>query len=83
MKVLISDLFVGDCKLTQKTGVEVVRIRLDESQPESVIAAAELLRLLRFTKKQNEKVADASARTNTQPSIKSRSSDFHSKGEME
>ena len=56
MRVVVSDLFVGDCELTQKSGCEVACVQLD-GQPETVIAASELIRWLRFTKKQLEKVS--------------------------
>lgn len=60
MKVIISDLLMGECELTGKGDVECVRVKLDETAPEAVIATSELIRLVRFQKKQNAKQADAS-----------------------
>lgn len=61
MKVVITDFFVGDCEWTQKSDVEVVRVQLNE-QPELVIAATELIRWLRFTKRQFEKTISENSR---------------------
>lgn len=55
MKVWITDFFKGECELTGKADVECVRVRLDDAAPEAVIAATELVRLLRFHRKQQEK----------------------------
>ena len=56
MKIVITDLFTGECELTGKNDAECVRVVLDEESPESVIATSELIRLLRFRKKQCDKV---------------------------
>lgn len=55
MRVVISDLATGECELTGKSDVECVRVMLDEASPEAVIATSELIRLLRFQKKQHDK----------------------------
>lgn len=55
--VVITDLLpAAECELTGKSAVECVRVRLDESTPEAVIATKELLRILRFRKTQQEKM---------------------------
>lgn len=59
MRVLITDLLTTECELTGKCDVECVRVVLDEESPEAVIATSELIRLLRFRKKQCDK-AEAS-----------------------
>ena len=52
LHVIITDLLPsGDCELTGKSAVECVRVRLDQSTPEAIIAIKELLRILRFRKK--------------------------------
>ena len=61
MKVLITDLFTGECELTGKNDVECVRVQLDEAAPVAVIATSELVRLLRFSKKQHDKQAQSSS----------------------
>ena len=55
MQAIITGLFEGECELTGKTDVECFRVRLDDASPEAVIATSELVRLLRFQKKQDEK----------------------------
>lgn len=60
MRVLITDLFMGECELTGKTDAECVRVKLDEAAPEAVLATSELIRLLRFQKKQHDKQAESS-----------------------
>ena len=55
MRVVISDLFIGECELTGKSGTECVRVQFDDSSPEAVVATTELFRLLRFQRKQKEK----------------------------
>lgn len=55
MRVVISDLFIGECELTGKSEIECVRVQFDDSSPEAVIATTELFRLLRFQRKQKEK----------------------------
>ena len=59
MRVLITDLFTGECELTGKKDAECVRVKLDETAPDAVIAIQELLRLLRFQKRQNDKQAQS------------------------
>lgn len=61
MRVLITDLFTGDCELTGKCDAECVRVVLDEAAPEAVIATSELIRLLRFQKKQHDKAGASRA----------------------
>ncbi len=56
MRVLITDLLTTECELTGKSDAECVRVVLDEESPEAVIATSELIRLLRFRKKQCDKV---------------------------
>lgn len=67
MKVVITDLLVGECELTGKPDVDCVRVRLDEASPEAVIAASEVMRLIRFKKKQLDKQSDASTPKATKP----------------
>jgi hypothetical protein len=55
MRVVISDLFIGECELTGKSETECVRVQFDDSSPEAVVATTELFRLLRFQRKQKEK----------------------------
>ena len=55
MRVLITDLFTSECELTGKSDAECVRVVLGEQSPEAVIATSELIRLLRFTKRQHDK----------------------------
>lgn len=55
MRVLITELFTGECELTGKKDIEVVRVKLDEAAPEAVVATSELFRLLRFHVKQIQK----------------------------
>ena len=52
MRVVISDLLTGECELTGRSNVEVVRVQLDEATPEVLIAAKELVKLLRLKKRQ-------------------------------
>jgi len=52
MRVVITDLLTGDCELTGRSGVECVRVQMDEATPEIVMLPSELVRLLRFKKKQ-------------------------------
>ncbi len=52
MRVVITDLLTAECELTGKANVECVRVQLDESTPEMVIQPNEMIRLLRFKKKQ-------------------------------
>ena len=52
MRVVITDLSTGKCELTGRSNVEVVRVRLDEATPEVLITPNELVKLLRFKKKQ-------------------------------
>lgn len=80
MKVLVSDLFVGDCEFSQKTGVEVVRVQFEE-RPEVTVNAADLLRLLRFHKKQSENTAGLASRQIPAGS-RNRSPDPSPKGEI-
>ena len=62
MNIVISDFLVADCELTSKSEVECVRVRLDDASPEAVIATSELVRLLRFQKKQNDKQAHVTSK---------------------
>jgi hypothetical protein len=55
MRVLITDLFTGECELTGKKDAECVRVKLDDAAPEAVVATSELFRLLRFHVKQVQK----------------------------
>jgi hypothetical protein len=52
MRVVISDLLTGDCEMTGRAGVEVVRVQLDEATPEVLITTKELAKLLRLKKRQ-------------------------------
>jgi hypothetical protein len=52
MRVIISDLVTGDCELTGRSNVEVVRVQLDEATPEVFITTKELAKLLRLKKRQ-------------------------------
>lgn len=63
MRVVISDLFIGDCELTGKSETECVRVQLGEASPESVIATKELLRVLRFHKTQQSKLEGKSSKS--------------------
>ena len=62
MRAVITDLFTGECELTGKSGAECVRVQLDDAAPEAVIATSELIRLLRFQKKQHDKQAESASR---------------------
>lgn len=55
MKVVITDFLVADCEFSGKSGAECVRAFLDDVTPEAVISTAELIKWLRFKKKQEEK----------------------------
>lgn len=55
LRVVITDLLVGECELTGKTDAECVRVQFDEDSPEALIATTEFFRLLRFERKQREK----------------------------
>ena len=57
MRVVITDLLTSSCELSGKSDVECIRVQLDESTPEMVVMPAELLRLLRFKKKQQESIS--------------------------
>lgn len=59
MHVVITDFVTGECEFTGKADVECVRVRLDEASPDAVVSTAELIRLLRFKKKQLEKQTPA------------------------
>ena len=61
MHVLITELIAsGNCELTGKTDVECVRVRLDESSQEMLVRPAELLKLLRFKRRQEPATAPKS-----------------------
>lgn len=51
MRVVITDLLTGDCEMTGRAGVEVVRVQLDEATPEVLITTKELVKLLRLEKR--------------------------------
>lgn len=55
LKVVITDFLVSECELTGKADTECVRVKLQDDSPEAVIATSELVRLLRFQKKQHDK----------------------------
>ena len=55
MKIVITELFTGECELTGKKETECCRVKLDEAAPEAVVATSELFRLLRFHVKQVQK----------------------------
>lgn len=55
MNVVIHDLVTGECEFSGKSDVECVRVTLDEQTPEAVISTTELVKLLRFKKKQEAK----------------------------
>ncbi len=61
MNIVITDLLTSECELTGKSDAECVRVVLDEDSPEAVIATSELIRLLRFHKKQHDKAEAARA----------------------
>lgn len=52
MRVVIVDIAVGNCELSNKRDVECVRVQLSESAGELVCLPTELLKLLRLVKKQ-------------------------------
>ncbi len=52
MRVVVTDLATGDCDLTGRSNIEVVRVQLDEGTPEVLITPKELVKLLRLKKKQ-------------------------------
>lgn len=52
MRVVITDLLIAECDLSGKSGVECVRVQLDENTPEVTITPAELAKQLRLKKKQ-------------------------------
>jgi hypothetical protein len=52
MRVVITDLLTGDCELTGRSNVEVVRVQLDEATPEVNVTTKELVKLLRLKKRQ-------------------------------
>lgn len=56
MRIVIKNLVTAECELTGKN-TECVEVCLDESrkQPPAIIAAGELLKLIRFTKTQEQK----------------------------
>lgn len=57
MKALIVDVIPdGECEVTRKAGVECYRVRLDGGE-ESTMTPAELLKMLRYRKAQELKVA--------------------------
>ena len=60
MRVVITDLLTGDCELTGRSNVEVVRVQLDEATPEVLISAKELVKLLRLKKRQEPVSANKS-----------------------
>jgi hypothetical protein len=67
VKIVITDLLVSECELTGKPDVECVRVRLDDASPEAVIAASEVMRLIRFKKKQLDKQAEAATPKGPKP----------------
>lgn len=57
MKALIVDLLdTADCEVSGKTNTECLRVRFD-GQPEAVVTAAELVKMLRFAKRQEAKAS--------------------------
>ena len=52
MRVVITDLTTGNCELTGRSNVEVVRVQLDEGSPEVLVTTRELVKLLRLMKRQ-------------------------------
>ena len=52
MRVIVSDLVNGDCELTGRSNIEVVRVQLDDATPEVFITTKELVKLLRLKKRQ-------------------------------
>ena len=58
MKVVISDFLTAECEFSGKSDAECVSVCLDDATPEAVISTAELIKWLRFKKKQEEKQQD-------------------------
>jgi hypothetical protein len=55
MNVIITDFLTGDCEFSGRSNTDCVRVALDESTPEAVISTAELIKWLRFKKRQEDK----------------------------
>ena len=66
MNVRIFDFLKGDCEISGKGDVDCVRVALDDATPEAVISVTELVKILRFKKRQEEKTHDH------QPTLKAR-----------
>jgi hypothetical protein len=51
MRVIVTDVLIGTCDLTGKSDTECLKVALDDSLPEVVCVPAELIKLLRLSKK--------------------------------
>lgn len=51
MRVIVTDVVIGTCDLTGKSDTECVKVLFDDSMPEVVCVPAELIKLLRLSKK--------------------------------
>ena len=61
IRVIITDVFTGECEMTGKPDGECFRVQLEEGVPEAVIGTAEFIRVLRFKRRQAEKLAKSNS----------------------
>ena len=64
MHVVITDFVTAECEFSGRSAIECVLVSLDEATPQAVISTGELVKWLRFQKKQEEKRRKKSAAGN-------------------